>query len=400
MARTPKSEPVYKVGEYWLGQRKNSPNWYRVWWDPDTGRIRRASLGTTELNEAKAKLNEWFARKHLPENEPINNVPIATVIRVYYEEHAMHLPSHEAARIELTKWLEHFRDQTVAEATTPQSIQTFIKTLLESGKSPNYVNRILSSGRAAVNRAYKMGMLQSAPFIGTTPLGDVPPKGRPLSLDEMRALYHTTEHDYLKRFILWMAGTVARPDAILELHHSQIDYEYGLIHLNPKGRRQTKKYRPTVKLLDTLRDHLGEGPFLFMSGDKRRRDMKYAWRKVRKALAFDQDVVPYSIRHSLTRHLRASGVDAWQVSAQLGHKQPGMSTTEIYAPFDPDYLAGAAENLTNYLKELIIPPEEQIITCSLHAHIEARRQALEDAKSLKKMVGGTRFELVTPTMST
>ena len=38
--------PIYKVGEYWLGQREASPNWYRVWWDPDTGRIRRALLGT------------------------------------------------------------------------------------------------------------------------------------------------------------------------------------------------------------------------------------------------------------------------------------------------------------------------------------------------------------------
>ena len=93
------------------------------------------------------------------------------------------------------------------------------------------------------------------------------------------------------------------------------------------------------------------------------------WRLIRTS-----SPTPYAT--VLTRHLRASGVNAWQVSAQLGHKQPGMSTTEIYAPFEPDYLAGAAKILTNYLKELIIPPEEQIITCSLHAHIEARRQAL------------------------
>ncbi len=400
MSKQSPNKPIFKVGEYWIGQRKNSPNYYRVWWDPDARRIRRASLSTTDFEEAKLRLKDWFAKAHLPQNEPLNSIPLATIIRVYYEEHAMNLPSHEAARIELTKWLEYFKDQSVAEATTPQSINAFIKSLLESGKSPNYVNRILSSGRAAINRAYKMGTIQNAPFIATTPTGDVPPKGRPLSLDEMRAIYHTTEHNYLKRFILWMAGTVARPDAILELHLSQIDEEYGLVHLNPPGRAQTKKYRPTVRLLNILKENTGEGPFLLMNGDKRRQDMKYAWRKVRKALAFDNDVVPYSIRHSLTRHLRAAGVDAWQVSAQLGHKQPGMSTTEIYAPFDPNYLSGTSGVLEKYLEELTVSPTLNPITCSKHAHIEARREAQAEGKSLKTMVRGTRFELVTPTMST
>ena len=131
-----------------------------------------------------------------------------------------------------------------------------------------------------------------------------------------------------------------------------------------------------------------------------RRDVKYAWRKVRNDLALDDEVVPYSLRHTVARHLRASGVDAWQVAAQLGHKQLGHSTTEIYAPFDPTYLADSVAVLDKYLKDILISPDDMLITCSLHAQIEARRKANEEAKSLKRMVGGTRFELVTPTMST
>ena len=312
----------------------------------------------------------------------------------------MDLPSHEAARIELLKWLDFFGEQSIAEATKPRSIDTFIDELLGRGLSPNYVNRILSSGRAAINRAYKKGMIQSAPFIRTTPMGAVPPKGRPLSLDEIRGLYHESDHDYLKRFILWMVGTVARPDAIIELALSQIDLEYGLIHLNPPGRPQTKKHRPTVKLPETLKYHMGDGPWLLMNGSERRRDMKYAWRRVRDKLAFDHEVVPYSIRHTMTRHLRASGVDSWQVAAQLGHKQPGVSTTEIYAPFDPNYLTNSVRIIDNYLKELLISPYDKPVTCSEHAQIQARKEALEGDKALKTMVGGTGIEPVTPTMST
>ena len=394
------SDPIYKLGEYWLGTRKGSPNFYRVWWDASTGRIRRASLGTSDLTEAKRRLKDWFARNHLPDNAPLDTVALATVIRVYYEEHAMDLPSHEAARIELTKWLDHFGEQSVDDATKPAALDRFMTSLLKKGLSANYVNRIMSSGRAALNRAWKKGLITHAPYVPTTPVGDIPPKGRPLSLDEVRALYHTTDYDYLKRFILWLVGTAARPDAILELTTDQIDLEYGLVQLNPKGRRQTKKYRPTVKLAPTLRDHIGDGPWIIMSKGKPRKDVKYSWRKLRKALAFNDEVVPYSLRHTMARHLRASGIDSWQVSAQLGHKQPGLSTTEIYAPFDPNYLADSTQILDKYLKNIMISPDELPITCSQHAQIEARRKANEEAKSLKTMVGGTRFELVTPTMST
>ena len=43
----------------------------------------------------------------------------------------------------------------------------------------------------------------------------------------------------------------------------------------------------------------------------------------------------------MARWLRKEGVSAWEVAAQLGHKQRDISTTEIYAPFSPDYLEAA-----------------------------------------------------------
>ena len=121
---------------------------------------------------------------------------------------------------------------------------------------------------------------------------------------------------------------------------------------------------------------------------------------MRRELAFDDDVVPYSLRHTMARHLRASGVDGWEVAAQLGHKQLGLSTTEIYAPFAPNYLSSSVEELDKYLQHIVTSPADMPISCTEHDQVEARKKALEEAKSLKRMVGGTRFELVTPTMST
>ncbi|MEE4378229.1 MAG: hypothetical protein V2J55_12075 [Candidatus Competibacteraceae bacterium] len=59
-------------------------------------------------------------------------------------------------------------------------------------------------------------------------------------------------------------------------------------------------------------------------------------------------MTPYSLRHTLTRWLRSQSVPAWEVAAQLGHRAPGTSTTEIYAPFDPAYLTQAVRAIDAY----------------------------------------------------
>ena len=53
--------------------------------------------------------------------------------------------------------------------------------------------------------------------------------------------------------MVWALGRGARPEAVLELHSRQINFEDGLVHLNPPGREQVaKKYRPVVRLPDAL----------------------------------------------------------------------------------------------------------------------------------------------------
>lgn len=58
---------------------------------------------------------------------------------------------------------------------------------------------------------------------------------------------------------LILMGTGARPAAILEMGWEQMDYEHGLIQLNPAGRVQTKKVRPIVKMPNVPAELRGEG---------------------------------------------------------------------------------------------------------------------------------------------
>jgi len=59
----------------------------------------------------------------------------------------------------------------------------------------------------------------------------------------------------------------------------------------------------------------------------------------------------------MARYLRIQSVPPWEVSAQLGHKMPGLSTTERYAPFDPAYLVNAIQAIDDYLEKLRDSPE-------------------------------------------
>lgn len=48
---------------------------------------------------------------------------------------------------------------------------------------------------------------------------------------------------------------------------------------------------------------------------------------------------------------------AWDVAAQLGHKQNGLSTTEIYAPCDRACLSNSVAAIVTKLAELIDAPQ-------------------------------------------
>ena len=112
---------------------------------------------------------------------------------------------------------------------------------------------------------------------------------------------------------------------------AQLDFENRLIELNPHGRMQTKKIRPIVKMPETLALVLEGAPndHLFTYKGKPVKCVRTAWRNLRDKCGLDDAVQPYSLRHTMARWLRKSGVSAWETAAQLGHKSREHRTTEI-----------------------------------------------------------------------
>lgn len=349
----------YRVGDYWLGQRAGSPAWYRCFYEERNKRTKRVSLGTDDFEDAKRRLDGWYLDQRMKTAQDLDpsEVTLKEVFKEYLKNHAVNLRSYDSVVILLRYWEEFWGDgASVSDVRSMIRQEEFRDVLFKKGLAINSVNRCLEAGRAAINRAYKRNVISHKPHVHMLPYERDKPKGRPLSVEELRLLYaHCADH--MRLFMILMLGTGARNEAICHLTWEQVDFENGLIHLNPTGRKQTSKRRPVVRMTPFVRRELmkinyREGRVLIF----RRKSMNTAYQGIGKAVERAQlkgRVTPYSFRHTVARWLRKEGVSPWEVGAQLGHKMPGYNITEMYASASPDYLQKSAKAIEKLLRAAI-----------------------------------------------
>jgi hypothetical protein len=183
-----------------------------------------------------------------------------------------------------------------------------------------------------------------------------------------------------------------------------VDLDDLRINLNPKGRKQTKKYRPIVPITDTLL------PFVQQRGVKRFvnwhgnpiESINQGFKTVVRAAGLNDEINPYSLRHTMAKELRKRGVPAWEVEGLLGHRRAGV--TETYAVYAPDYLSQGREAIDAYFADLGVSlpvPKGLCVSVACQSpETEKTAEAVLSTKSMSRMVGVTGIEPVTPTMST
>jgi hypothetical protein len=405
-----------EIGGYWLSQRHNSSSWCRTWFDPATRQTRRASLGTSDIREAELKLAAWIVKNADVRNQHPADLPLATVLTGYWHGHAINLPSATQAKIELRYWSDFFTTAAVAELTSTRQ-EAFVEHLRGIGHSVGYISRILSTGRAAIRRAHKRGELLAAPFIADVETAEdrrvKDPKGRPLTIEEIAALFDAAHQPHVFMYLLLACCTLARPEAILNLTTFQRDRKAGIIDLNPAGRRQTKKFRSLILEAKTLTPWLDQAeramrqeaaerarrgsykvvaPNYIAWAGRSLKSIKTAWRTLRDDAELDERVTPYSIRHTVAREMRRRRVPLEQRQAFVGHLPRGSArTTAIYAPDEPEYLSDAVEAI-----DAIMSDVDRAATRSIVWSVRASSVLIP----LGKVVGAGGIEPPTPTMST
>lgn len=357
----------FQLGEWFLGQRGESPAWYRCRYNEQAKRTERFSLGTTDLQEAQQRLTEWFVANVRPQKAEPASLPLADVLLAHWERHAKKQRSAPTQKMALAYWNEHFGDKSVAEATTRAARDGFVTFLEGKGMKPSAVARVISVGKAALRAAWEYGELTSLPPFKNVEEGDKQPRGRPLSIKEIRSLReHAT--GYMRAYVMLLAGTGARPEALLQLTWERIDLDSGIITLNPPGRAQTKKRRPTVRVCEAMRIYLADlhtelkpnpSNALVSPNGEILGSVKTAWRTLRREAGLDDKAVqPTSFRHTIARWMRSHSVSPWEVAAFLGHRMPGYNVTEVYAHADPLYMAASREALEKLVCAILAPTDK------------------------------------------
>lgn len=353
-----------QFGEWFLHKRHGSPAYYRARYNPTTEKLERFSLGTVSAEDAKQKLEAWWLQNRQVKDEKPFDASLPDILRRYWEGHAKKLPSASGNRDALTKWLDYWKEATIADLAVERQ-EAFVKHLEGLGIKRSTIQRTLNIGKAAISRAFKRGELSSMPFIQSVTVKTHPPKGRPLEIAEIARLYREAA-PHLRTFILWMTGTAARPEAIIDLRSEQVEWERRIVRLNPEGREQNKKHRPVVRLPTALAPHAFDG-WLITHRGRHADSIKTAWKAAVRRAGLDQNVRPYSLRHTAARWMRLHGVSADEVAQQLGHRKLG--STGVYTEYDPQYLKAACEALDQLTRQLL-----------------ARAEEVEPAKSLKSLV--------------
>jgi hypothetical protein len=168
------------------------------------------------------------------------------------------------------------------------------------------------------------------------------PEG-PTVRSEMERARRIRERQNILAFLRVSVLTLARPDAAHDVStdpsRGQWDSEQGILDLNPRGRRQTKKYRPTVPIARQGRCLFDETKgFIVKTGSARKGFYTMAQEL---SLPGDRESGLKLIRRSMADLIRARlvavGRSEDELSMFLGHRKID-SVSELYAPFNPAYL--------------------------------------------------------------
>ena len=261
------------------------------------------------------KLAEWIVGYGTMHDRCPGSVALEAVLIRYYLQHACARQSGKQARYALCRWSDFFPAAVVAEIT-PIRLRAFVGDMRHEGLSNGSIRRTLAVGRAALNHAHRLGELTAVPYVDLSLAPEPEPRERILTPDEARRLFAAARHDHAWMYLLLAFGTAARPEAILQLTRSQVDCEARLIRLNPCGRAQTKKRRPTIPMCRTLLPYLLDlpaGPIVSYN-DKPLKNIKSTFDRLKARARTELRDEAAQDAHRLHRANARS--DAWSVIAQ------------------------------------------------------------------------------------
>lgn len=278
----------------------------------------------------------------------------------------------------------------------PLHVEALFKRLADAGQSPRTVAMVFEILRAACNKAVEWHTIPIAPTDGVTAPRRIKYKPRPLSPEQVLALFRAAAKDRLFALYVVAATTGARSGELFALTWEDVDLkaktariDKTLIELRGKfsvGETKTEKSRRLIRLpeiaLEALREHRKRmlakgtlGPLVFCDRRRPRKDgaprdhnpegylRRSAVRRRFKALlraAGLPEIRFHDLRHTVGSTLLAGGIHPKIASELLGHSQT-TTTLEIYSHVLPGIGDAAAREMDRALSgySLATPDQKQ-----------------------------------------
>lgn len=383
---------LYSRGRYRLEWDRRSDGSLRtpflqiVWYDQASRRNRSRSTGTDDMHAAEEALDRLYLERErgvsvCPTcNRPFDHAegfPVTQAIADYVtarQERA----SIQSIRPRLAHWLD-FMDETGRTAMTCEQVDGSVieafrswsaaRPVIEAGvarpRAPGTTEATVRILAAAINLAhtrrdtpYPAGFTAlPAISVSRTPtyrssveelaamfrycLHPEPPKGEAWS--EVMAERQRKHRASLMRFLQVSVATWCRPDAAYDLsvapERDQWISTARVVQLNPRGRRQTKKYRPAVPVGAKFARLLDQADGFYVGVQSVRKAFEAMLDHL--GLPRQRETGVKLIRRSIA-HLarRRIGEERWiQGEMMLGHRK--AKTSDLYALPDPANLGVA-----------------------------------------------------------
>lgn len=386
MPRTKRPKPLYQRGNYRLDRRPDRPGLIITRYDPVKKRERVTSAGTSDPEVAQRVLDTLFLEEGggggavCPTcGQPVQGgqgLPVTQVINDYLLAHAEKRTSSDAIGYRLAhvvdylETLHHIPTTDQIDGAWVSKFRVWLEKRpivtpkgREKKRSLSTIENSVLQLAAAINWAFSRGdILKPAQFKALQPkdVNRTPTlrAGVPLLIQmfEYASDPVWTRRKYLLRYLQIAVATWARPDAAHDVStdkdRDQWHSKQRVLNLNPRGRRQTSKYRATVKVVKQVAELLDgtDGYFIPINS------VKSPFETMMTTLGHppgDGDAGMKLIRRSMADIARERLDSAhWpEIEIMLGH-EVFDETSGIYAPFRPDYLRNVLKVVQDVCDEI------------------------------------------------
>jgi integrase/recombinase XerD len=253
------------------------------------------------------------------------------------------LAAYRADLTALTRWLESRR--VAVARTTRTDLLGFIAARVDAGARPRSTARQLSSFRRFFRFMVREGAVGEDPTaqIAMPKIGRSLPKS--LTENEVESLLAApTVSDPLghrdRTMLEVLYATGLRVSELVNLKHSQVNANQGVIRILGKGNRERliplgeEAVRWLAEFVQGPRTEIlleRQTDYLFPTRRGDRMTRQAFWHIIKryaKKAGIDKELSPHTLRHAFATHLLNRGADLRVVQMLLGHSD--LSTTQIY----------------------------------------------------------------------